>query len=182
MFLLSREIVEGVYLPKGYLSIAPFEPEQFVSGSYTFRLGAVAGKEGPAKVTEPLQVKPGESVQIWSFEIFDMRGRTLGIIGNTTKLIQKGLGLMHSPCIDPAFDGSLELVVMNKGTEVVVLEPQAPIGKVLLFDVSESFGEYEMPADELPESYLRRKTAAGQLLELYEASPEYRIRKMEAKD
>ncbi len=182
MFLLSRGIVEGVYLPKGYMSIKPFDPECFVSGSYTFRLGAIATEAGPAKITDSVELKPGARVSVWSLEVFDMRGRTQGILGNTTQLIRLGGELVHSVCIDPHFQGCLELIIANNSVETIVLAPGAPIGKVSLYDVSESFGQDDLKQDELPESYRQRNAAAQQLLKQYETSPEYNMRRTEAQD
>ena len=180
MFLLSRSLVEGVYFPKGMLHIQPFQPENYVSGAYGFRLGAVATDSSPRLLKENLTLLPGETKAVWSLETLSLRGRVLGLLGNSTSLLTQGVELLDSPCINPDFDGCLELQLRNWKTTSVSLPPASTIGKLLLFDVSETFGE-QGPLDEkeLPAAFRKRKRASEEILKDLKRFPEYQLRQLE---
>ena len=68
-------------------------------------------------------------------------------------MTRKGLQLIHSPSIDPAFDSALELAVRNNTDAAVRLEVGERIGKVLFFDVSDTV----VSADEFLKNLLTEK-------------------------
>src|SRR6266478_786017 len=135
MFMISRFMYDVAYRSHGYLKIEPYEPKFHISNFYYFRLGAI--KEGDKVV----QIKEGQLripslgfIKVWSMERFELNDRVLGLFGNLSGLVDKGLQLINSPSIDPGFQGSLALGLKNNTNEPVTMAVGERIGKILFFD------------------------------------------------
>jgi deoxycytidine triphosphate deaminase len=83
-------------------------------------------------------LKRGSHASIWSMEGFELSERVLAIFGHSSALFSRGLELIHSPFIDPAFKGQLQLVVRNFTDHEVTLTPGDVIGKIVFFDISDT--------------------------------------------
>ena len=91
--------------------------------------------------------------RVWSLECFNLGERILGLFGNLSTLVQQGLQLVNSPSIDPGFTGSLVLGIRNNTDREAILQPGDKIGKLLLFDVSDTF----INAEDFVQSVLKQK-------------------------
>ena len=154
MFMISKFMYEAVYKPREFLQIEPYETANHVANFYYFRLGAKeeGGKAIPIS-DRGLTIPKHGFVRVWSLESFTLGERILGLFGNISSLIQRGLQLVNSPSIDPGFSGSLVLGIRNNTDREETLRPGDNIGKLLLFDVSDTF----INAEEFLQSVLKQK-------------------------
>lgn len=136
MFLISKFMFHAVYLPRNYLQIDQYKEANFEGTYYIFRVGAIGDKVKVEK--KPCRIKEGTFLKIWSLESFKLSENILGLFGNSTDLLSRGLKLMNSPFIDPGFEGSLELVIKNFSSKPVDLNYGEVIGKVTFFDIADS--------------------------------------------
>ncbi|MFN2453259.1 MAG: hypothetical protein ABR577_03465 [Pyrinomonadaceae bacterium] len=142
MFLISKFVYEAMGKSKlhatdAYLKILNYSLDNHSQTYYKFRYGApdVNGKVGmPAS----LKLKNGSFAPVWSLEGFELSERVLGVFGHSSDLFRRGLDLIHSPFIDPAFKGQLQLVIRNFSNQEVMLSPKEVIGKVVFFDISDT--------------------------------------------
>lgn len=161
---------DAAYKPRGFLSIEPYEEKNHISNFYYFRLGAEWRGGKVISIEDKLTIPKHVLITIWSMERFILSERILGIFGNLSELVMKGLQLVHSPSIDPGFAGSLALGIRNNNSQSVELAVGQRIGKILFFDVSdtiisaEDFLENVLKAKELEE----RKKAGEAILKSYE--------------
>jgi dUTPase len=157
---------EGVYRPKGWLRIEPYAEKRFLNSFYYFGLGALDESEGVVPLDGPLRIRPGAVEAVYSDERFDMSGRVLGIIGNISTVLHRGLELLASPSIDPGFGGNLQVQLKNNGPDTVSLSPGALLGKCIFFDVSESdLDTSEFVGSKLKESELARRDEARGIID-----------------
>ena len=104
-------------------------------------------------------------MKIWSLESFHLTDRVLGLFGSTSALALRGLQLVHSPAIDPLFEGSLELGIRNVSASDVELKVGDSIGKLQLFDVSDSIIEAEKFIDDaVQNAKLQERRDAGAVI------------------
>ncbi len=149
MFLLSRKVLLQ-YKTEGLLDIEGFDSQYLLPAHYEFRLGrsvqlwngkvrdyTVKALGDPGR--EILDIPPGGYAIIMSLERFKLSKRVLGIFGQISTLVQRGLRLNHSPTIDPTFSGYLEMGVENLLNKPTEMRYGDAIGKVLFFDISDTY-------------------------------------------
>jgi dUTPase len=129
---------ETHYSRRGLLTIKPYDPASFAATHYCFRLGATKEKGQVNFLNQPLHLPPGQSKVLLTLETFVLSERTLALIGPRSELVCKGVLLHHSPCIDPGFNGCLELLIENVSDQPYTLLRETPIGKALFFDISDT--------------------------------------------
>lgn len=169
MFMISRFMYEVIYKPYDLLKIESYEPKNHISNFYYFRLGAlnINGKVVPEDSS--ITIAPNGFETIWSYETFKLSGRVMGLLGNHSKFVDKGLQLVHSPSIDPGFPGgrhdshgSLSLGIKNNTAAPARVEIGEKIGKVIFFDVSDTIIETEkFIEDTLIKKQLEQKRKAA---------------------
>ena len=80
-----------------------------------------------------------------SFEDFALGERVMGIIGGTTDVARRGVGLLHGPFIDPLYPsgeantGPLWLTLVNHSRSAVSFELGDRIGKITFYEVSDTY-------------------------------------------
>jgi deoxycytidine triphosphate deaminase len=153
MFMISKFMYDAVYSPREYLKIIPYEEKNHISNFYYFRLGARDDKGKPIKIDKTLTIPKNGFTTVWSLEEFTFGERVLGLFGNLSALVGKGLQLVHSPSIDPGFKGSLALGIKNNTSDPVDLAVGDRIGKILFFDVSDTI----INAEEFLQNVLKQK-------------------------
>lgn len=142
MFLISKFVYEAMGRSKlhattAYLKIHNYLPDNHRQTFYKFRYGA-PDDNGKVGTPAPVNLKVGSSAAVWSLEGFDLSERVLAVFGHSSDLFRRGLDLIHSPFIDPAFEGQLQLVIRNFSNKAVTLSPGEVIGKVVFFDISDT--------------------------------------------
>jgi deoxycytidine triphosphate deaminase len=142
MFLISKFVYEAMgksklHATSAYLRIHNYSPENHQQTFYKFRYGA---PDVDGKVTAPSEIRleSGLSEAVWSLEGFDLSERVFGIFGHSSVLFKRGLELIHSPFVDPVFEGQLQLVVRNFSDHTVALTPGDILGKIMFFDISDT--------------------------------------------
>ena len=144
MKLLSRkDIVESLEQTQGAaadLVIAAFEPALLQHSYYYFRLGRRTGAAQEGVGAESWLLSPGGFTRFVTLERFTLSHRRMGILGGISDLGSMGLQLLHSPFIDPMFDGHLEVTLVNMTSTELRLSRGQRIGKISFFDVSDSEG------------------------------------------
>lgn len=163
MFLISKFVYEAMgrsklHATSAYLKIHNYSSEDHKQTFYKFRYGAPE-YNGSVGEPGPIDLVPGSSATIWSLEGFELSERVLAVFGHSSDLFRRGLELIHSPFIDPAFKGQLQLVVRNFSGQEVRLSPGEIIGKVIFFDISDTI----LSADDLLEEV--QKNAQNQVRE-----------------
>jgi deoxycytidine triphosphate deaminase len=171
MFLISKFVYDLVQKSKDdktspYLLIEDYLAANHKQTFYKFRFGAknkvdkngddVYGEE------EPVVLERGAFEKIWSLEKFVLSERVLAIFGHSSDLFLRGLELINSPFIDPAYPGKLQLIVRNFSNEQVTLSVGDIIGKITFFDISETILSADTLLDEIrehAENRIRERTA-----------------------
>lgn len=171
MFLISKFVYDLVQKSKGdetspYLLINDYLAANHKQTFYKFRYGArnEVDKNGDDKYgqSEPIILGPGAFEKIWSLEEFVLSERVLAIFGHSSDLFLRGLELIHSPFIDPAYPGRLQLIVRNFSNEQVILSLGDIIGKITFFDISETILSADILLNEIrehAENRIRERTA-----------------------
>ena len=162
MFLLNHSLILNHINKKSQvLNIWDFKEQNLEHTFYYFRLGSEGQVNGnPFKLSdEPenkfLTIKPNDYAIIKTHETFVLSDKILAMFGQSSDLIKKGGQLLHSPFIDPLFQGKLELGIKNISTKDIVLEYKNQIiGKISFFDISDT---YPIVLD--PKSLLSKKFA-----------------------
>jgi deoxycytidine triphosphate deaminase len=149
MFLLNnQQILRHVQdESRSYLDIDPFDENCLNPTSYYFRLGgqykSLRESNGPASELSErnpkLIIPPRGVVRSLSFESFLLSNKVMAIFGQISDLAKLGLQMLHSPFIDPTFNGRLEIGLANPTDEQVEIQWQQQIGKVCFFDVSDTY-------------------------------------------
>jgi len=167
MFLISKFVYEAMAKSKThnetspYLKIHKHSAENHSQTFYKFSYGAPydTTKEDKVGTPVPLNLKPGAYTSIWSLEGFEFSERVVAIFGHPSELFKRGLELIHSPFIEPAFRGQLQLVIKNFSNQNVTLNPGEIIGKIVFFDISDTIVSAEDLLTEV------RDNAANQIRE-----------------
>ncbi len=147
MFLLNEPRLRA-YMKANLLSIDPLSEELLHPTWYYFRLGRATTVFDPQSGDrtdrfledegDTLAIPANGYARIWSQESFRFSERVLGMFGHLSDLVKKGLALVHSPSIDPHFNGYLEMGLQNLLPREQVVRFGDPIGKLLFFDISDS--------------------------------------------
>ncbi len=156
-------------MKEGVLGIQNFEPELLHQTYYYFRLGKYVslweaqtrdfskhvelGKPGSEAVVIPAR----GSALISSLELFRCSRKVLGMFGPPSALFRMGFRLDHSPSIDPGFDGALELSIQNIQEIPLELKYGDWIGKVMFFDISDTYPIKDPKETMSAEEYERRR-------------------------
>ena len=150
MYLLNNRTIEKCISDRAcgnnsILDIKHFEPQNLEHTFYYFRLGAKYKdrlSNNWHELTDEGRILkiPGNSYfTIRSLERFETSNQVLGIMGQSTDLIKYGLILVHSPYIDPVYNGPLVLGIHNPLPEEVSLELGQTLGKVSFFNISDTY-------------------------------------------
>ena len=171
MFLLNNEMILR-YQKEGLLDIEDLKMELIHPTYYYFRLGSPVrvwnesrkeyhleelGESGKEVLTIPAR----GYILIQSLERFTCSKKILGIFGQVSALARKGLRLNHSPTIDPNFRGYLEMGLENLLDRPRELRHGERIGKVLFFDVSDTYPIPNIKGTISEKDYKRRETLRG---------------------
>ena len=150
MFLLNHhQIKRHVKAPLGqYLDIVNFDESKLQHTAYYFSLGShceIATETGDSQLIRLTEKKPylnlagnGYAV-VQTYETFFLSDKLIGVLGQTTKLAEEGLELVHSPFIDPLYNGRLVFGVANRLPKVARLRLYERIGKISFFDISDTY-------------------------------------------
>lgn len=150
MFLLTRETI-AYNISKGQLGISDAEPAGFGATFYYFRLGSsvkIWGGDSNQERSIELKKQPNQTFSlpprayatVLSYESFFCSERIFALFGQTTSLaIEHGLQLVHGPTIDPRFNNPLTMGLKNLLDEPVQIAYKQRLGKVLFFDVSDTY-------------------------------------------
>lgn len=171
MFLLNDEMILE-YKKEGLLSIEEFEPRLLHPTYYYFRLGKWVRKwdENCSDYRSEELGEPGREVLsipskgyalIQSLERFTCSKKVLATFGQISALPRKGLRLNHSPTIDPNFKGYLEMGLENLLNQPRELPYGECIGKIVFFDISDTYPVRDIKGTISEKNYSRRETLRG---------------------
>lgn len=149
MFLLTDDAIER-YRSKEEILIKDFQKRQLGIACYYFSLGKYIEIWNEAKncfqaVTigtpgkEVVELPSRGYAKVRTLETFKFSERVLGIIDQYSGLTDEGLMLNNSPTIDPRFIGPLELGIANLLPRSFPLRFGMLIGKLIFFDVSDTY-------------------------------------------
>jgi deoxycytidine triphosphate deaminase len=163
---------KSYYGQKKHLLIDPYDEKNHVTNFYYFSFGGISVNKKYKE--EKLVLKGNEFKMIWSLEAFSCSERVLGIFGNISDLVETGVQLIHSPSIDPGFPlgesgpARLWLGIKNNTSSTIELPVGQRIGKVLFFDVSDTFIiADEFHKNELIQSKMKERRKAAKVLSVY---------------
>lgn len=167
MFLLNDNLILD-YKKEGLLDIEGLDLDLLHPTYYYFRLGKWAKIwDEKQRDYQPIELEgTGKNVLtipargyclVQSFERFKCSSKVLAIFGQISALPRKGLRLNHSPSIDPNFTGYLELGLENLLEHPVELEYKENIGKIMFFNISETFPVREIQGTISEKEYKRRE-------------------------
>ena len=148
MILSNHDIANC--LDKGFLKIAPFDPEQLRGASYTLTLGSVAFKLAPKEYIDTRNVKqehqefeitaegytlqPGEFIIGTSAETITLDDRLAGMLSTRGSAAQIGLDvILSSTFMEPRSNGPMALEIKNNSNIPIKLFPGIPIVKAIFF-------------------------------------------------
>lgn len=162
MYLLNaQQIKRHVDAPLGqYLDILNFDEKNLQHTAYYFSLGdhceILTATEEPQIIrltpTKPyLNLAPHGYAVVQTRETFFLSDKVIGVLGQTTKLAEDGLELVHSPFIDPMYHGRLVFGLSNRLARPARLKLGDRIGKISFFDISDTY-----PVDVIKGSILER--------------------------
>ena len=176
MFLLNEETIaaEAEKDSLGILEIHPFKRPHLGPTYYYFTLGERHKlwneKENTWDLREldagepALVIPPNGYALIQSKERFRCSKECLGIFGQSSSLIRRGLSLRNSPFIDPYFPGDqpgyLEIGLKNEITKSVRLHLGEVIGKVGFFNVADTYPIAPPRSKSTHQDYKRRSSEA----------------------
>jgi len=166
MFLLNDEMIRK-YMDNHLLGIEDFDRGLLLPTHYYFRIGKWVRKwDKKDKNHHPVEIgRPGKEVfeippkgyaSIISLERFYCSDKVLAIFGQISDLALDGLRLNHSPTIDPNFAGFLEMGIENLLDWPVELAYGTPIGKILFFDISDTYPIHDIANSISASKYERR--------------------------
>jgi deoxycytidine triphosphate deaminase len=145
MHLLTNVHLEALIATNERLRVHPFERTMLQHTCYYLRLGERIDvrRGGRWERRQPgaagkIVVEPRSFVRVWTLESIALSNDLFGVFGQVSDLIEGGLLLVHSPFIDPLFDGHLRLGLHNLTDEPAELIAGMPLAKVSIFDVTES--------------------------------------------
>lgn len=168
MFLLNNKMILE-YLKEGSLEIEDFESKLLHPTYYYFRLGKWVGiwdekvkdyhyEELGESGREVLSMTARGYALVKSLERFKCSKKVLAIFGQTSALPRRGLRLNHSPTIDPNFSGYLEMGLENLLDKSREIRYGDIIGKVLFFDISDTYPVPDIKGTISEREYKRRET------------------------
>lgn len=171
MFLLN-DVMILEYKKEGLLDIEDFEPRLLHHTYYYFRLGKWVktwdekrkdyhSEELGEPGREVLSIPVRGYALIQSLERFSCSKKVLAVFGQISALPRKGLRLNHSPTIDPNFKGYLEMGLENLLDLPRELRHGDSIGKILFFDISDTYPIGDVKGTISEKDYERRKTLKG---------------------
>ncbi len=150
MFLLTRETIAH-NITKNQIQITDVDATGFGATFYYFRLGSsvrIWAGDGHEERAIELSKQPDFSyplpprafATVFSYETFHCSERIFALFGQSTSLgIDQGLQLIHGPTIDPRFNNPLKMGLKNLLDEPVIIRWKQQLGKVLFFDVSDTY-------------------------------------------
>jgi deoxycytidine triphosphate deaminase len=166
MYLLNHDQIRRyVAAPRGtYLDIINFDPKRLQHTSYYFSLGREYEilDSGDSRLlrlddkTQHLVLPPQGYAVIKSHETFMLSDKVIGLIGPISDFVRWGLGLVHSPFIDPMFHGQLELGLLNRLPKAATVRLGQAIGKVSFFDISDTYPIEIVPSSAQEEKFKQR--------------------------
>jgi len=151
MYLLNDTMIRSyVNKPTGvYLDIQGFDDRFLHPTFYYFRLGhhyKLLNRDTGEWETSELDnenriilLEQFGYVLVKSFERFYLSERVMAIFGQSSDFAKWGLQLVHSPFVDPLFNGHLDLGIWNRMPWTVQLELGQLIGKIKFFDISDTY-------------------------------------------
>lgn len=150
MYLLNaQQIKRHVDSPRGqYLDIVNFDERKLQHTAYYFSLGdhceivTGTGESQITRLTEQmpyLNLGPHGYALVQTHETFLLSDKLIGVLGQTTKLAQAGLELVHSPFIDPLYYGRLVFGLSNRLPTVARIRLGDRLGKISFFDISDTY-------------------------------------------
>jgi len=160
------------YKKEGLLDIEDFELKLLHPTYYYFRLGKWVriwdekrkdyhsdelGEPGK----EVLSIPPRGYALIQSLERFTCSKKVLAVFGQISALPRKGLRLNHSPTIDPNFKGYLEMGLENLLDQPRELRCGDTIGKIVFFDISDTYPVPDIKGTISETEYKRREILKG---------------------
>lgn len=159
-------------MKEGLLEIEGFDQKLLHPTYYYFRLGKwIKIWNGQIKdyhsdeLGEPgkevLSIPPQGYALIQSLEFFSCSKKVLAIFGQISALPRRGLRLNHSPSIDPNFKGYLEMGLENLLDTPKEIKYGDYIGKILFFDISDTYPLGQIKGTISEEDYKRRETLRG---------------------
>ncbi len=165
MFLLSRETMEKHGYLRNQISISPFKASNLIRTFYYFRAGdslkIISPKEDliDLEAVGKTRLPANGFGLIKSREHFTFDTSIMGMFGNLSDLVKKGLQIIYSPSIDPGFEGHLTLGIKNNTEFEVELLYEENIGKILFFNVADTVIPMSMLVEEpqIREKLIRRK-------------------------
>jgi len=146
LFLIPKTLLL-TYVSNRSLDIDPLVEADFGNTFYYFHLGdriQVVSPRGHGaldlRTTGSCQIPPHAFVRAYSLEHFKMSNRILGLFSISSELVhRKGLSIANSLAIDPGFAGNLEIGLKNETDDPVMLRYKERIGKILFFDVADTY-------------------------------------------
>lgn len=167
MFLLNDDLILE-YKKEGLLDIEDIDRDLLHPTYYYFRIGKwikiwddkqrdyqIIELGGHGK--EVLTIPPRGYCLVQSLERFYCSSKVLALFGQISALPRKGLRLNHSPSIDPNFRGYLEMGLENILDHPVELKYKENIGKMMFFNISETFPVREIQGTISEKEYKRRE-------------------------
>lgn len=147
MFLVPKSLLRN-YIKDRILVIEPPGEVGIGDTFYYFHLGDRIQIISPSKEKnfvnlreeKMFQIPPHALMKIWSKEHFTMGNRLLGLFSSASELVlRKGLSIIHSLSLDPGYSGYLELGLKNETDQHVIIKYGDRIGKILFFDVADTY-------------------------------------------
>jgi deoxycytidine triphosphate deaminase len=182
MLLLSEDQLRahlGVDPPSEYLAIQGFDPQLLHSTFYYFRIGRhyksfdMSGRTSEASKTA-IVIAPHSRLVVKSMERFIFSSRIMALFGQISEFAERGLVLMHSPFVDPLFNGHLDIGILNPTEFEIELQVGERVGKMSFFDVSE-IGRPTAPKPSLKEKLdARREFADDDPVPPYDGTEPYK--------
>lgn len=147
MFLINSLLINSYLETKSpTLEILKFNKKGLQHTFYYFRFGGEGSINGEAfyikdcSECKSITLEPGDFAEIKSLETFNLGEQVMGIIGQSSDLIQHGIQLLHSPFIDSGYKGQLSFGLKNLSNKKFHLEfEKTIIGKVSFFDISDTY-------------------------------------------
>jgi deoxycytidine triphosphate deaminase len=131
-----------------YLDIVNFDERKLQHTAYYFSLGdhceILTATPDPQiiRLTEEkpyLNLGPHAYAVVKTYETFLLSDKLIGVLGQTTKLAETGVALVHSPFIDPLYYGRLVCGLSNCLAKPIRLRLGERIGKISFFDISDTY-------------------------------------------
>lgn len=137
--LTDRDITDQLKLgPSADLQIKNWASESITPVGYDVRAGELAfslRREKCIPMLEKLEIVPGDTVFISSYESFKLSKNLAGITLSRMSLLLDGLNLT-ALSVDPTWDDQLMIIVTNQGQKTITIKPKEPLMTLCLFWVT----------------------------------------------